>query len=585
MAVQADGRILVAGETQIYFGEMAVVRLLPDGSRDPTWQKVPAEFRRSPGDDYHVHSSSSALTLLPGGKAMVGGLANGSLGFVRLNPDGTHDRTFGRDGLLALPVTPGAPPVAIVPTPASGLLAVATSGSASWPTEGFLLARVAVAPLGAPSAVSAVAGSGSARVSWTRPPLFDEGPLVAYTVTASDGVHTVTTPDAEHLSGVVRGLIPGRSYTFTVHAVRAGGDGPRSSPSNPVTAGISSPMSAWGWNGATQLGDGTASDRWTPGIGVGTPGVVALAGGTYHSVALRADGTVWAWGWNGYGQLGDGSTATRTTAVRVPGLSDVVSVSAGVVHSLALRADGTVWAWGWNGLGQLGTGTTVDSRVPVRVTGLTGIKAIAAGFHHSLAVRSDGTVVSWGWNVLGQLGDGSTLDSRSPKAVPGLTDVTAVAGGGLHSLALGSDGRVRAWGWNGAGQLGTGDTVDHRTPTTPLTPTGVVAIAAGAYHNYALEKEGIVRSWGWNAQGQLGNTSTGPRPGILSVWYLTDVASIAAGWFHGLAVRHDGSVVAWGANGFGQLGDGTRTDRNTFAPVAVPSALAVGAGAYHSLSS
>ena len=40
-------------------------------------------------------------------------------------------------------------------------------------------------------------------------------------------------------------------------------------------------------------------------------GASAIAAGTSHSLALRADGTVLAWGSNGQGQLGDGSAIGR----------------------------------------------------------------------------------------------------------------------------------------------------------------------------------------------------------------------------------------------------------------------------------
>ena len=67
------------------------------------------------------------------------------------------------------------------------------------------------------------------------------------------------------------------------------------------------------------------------------------------------------------------------------GLTNVVSVAGGTAHSLALKADGTVVAWGDNSHGQ--------STVP---TGLTGVMAIAAGAYHSLALTTAGTVVAWG---------------------------------------------------------------------------------------------------------------------------------------------------------------------------------------------
>ena len=583
VALQPDGRILVAGITSDGDENITVRRLLPGGAIDPSWQVSPARFRVL-NRDALAHGRATTLAVQPDGKVVIGGDAAGDVALVRLNTDGTHDRSFGVDGLTLLDVNPGAAPVLLVPTNTFGMLVVATDGSRAWPAAGILLVRIATGALGAPTAVTAVAGSASARVRWSRPPLFDESPALAYRVVASDGIHTATTPDGEHFSALVRGLVPGRSYTFTVHAVRAAGDGPASTPSNAVTATMAGLTSAWGWNGMTNLGDGTSVDRYTP-VTAGTPGAVAVAGGAWHSLSLRADGTVWAWGWNGVGSLGDGTTGSRSTAVQVRGLTDVVAVSAGVFHSVALKADGTVWTWGWNGVGQLGVGSNLDSHVPVQVGGLTGITGVSAGFYHTLAVRSDGTVAAWGWNVLGQLGDGSTTDRWTPKTVPGLSGVTAVAAGALHSLALVDDGTLRSWGWNGVAQLGTGNLVDRLTPVPVVSVTDVVAIAAGAHHNYALLKNGKVRSWGWNPFGQLGHPATDLGNGILEVWYLDDVATISAGWFHGLAIRHDGTVVAWGLNSHGQLGDGTTVSRDRFAPVrGLPAAAAVAGGAVHSLS-
>ena len=83
-------------------------------------------------------------------------------------------------------------------------------------------------------------------------------------------------------------------------------------------------------------------------------------------------------------------------------------MAAGLVHTLARKADGTVWSWGFNGVGQLGDGGTVDQHTPVRARDLTDVVAVGAGSYHSLAVRQDGSVVTWGWNTFGQLGDGTT---------------------------------------------------------------------------------------------------------------------------------------------------------------------------------
>ena len=104
---------------------------------------------------------------------------------------------------------------------------------------------------------------------------------------------------------------------------------------------------------------------------VASPGPpVLVAAGSYHSLAVAADGTVWAWGQNASGQLGDGTATDPSTPVQVQGMADGVAIAGGADHTLALRRDGTVWAWGWNFSGQLGDGTTTDRSTPVQVQGL-----------------------------------------------------------------------------------------------------------------------------------------------------------------------------------------------------------------------
>src|SRR5947209_2193605 len=87
---------------------------------------------------------------------------------------------------------------------------------------------------------------------------------------------------------------------------------------------------------------------------------------------------------------------------RLGWLLAVTAVAAGADHTLARRADGTVWAWGFNIDGELGDGSTTSSATPVQVSGLTDVSLVAGGWQHSLAVRSDGTAWAWGDNESGQ---------------------------------------------------------------------------------------------------------------------------------------------------------------------------------------
>ncbi|MFB6613238.1 hypothetical protein ACFCV9_03270 [Streptomyces sp. NPDC056367] len=345
---------------------------------------------------------------------------------------------------------------------------------------------------------------------------------------------------------------------------------------------------AWGYNVFGQLGDGSTVQRSTTPVRVcGDPPctspldrVVAIDGHLDHSVALRADGSVWAWGFNGDGRLGDGTTIDRTTPVQVCAVGEtapcdsflggVKAIAAGGSHNLALRTDGTVVAWGSNAAGQLGDGTNTQSSVPVSVSGLNRVTSIAAGLIHSLAARTDGTARGWGDNDDGQLGDGTTTNRNTPVEVFGLFSVTAVSAGNEHSVALRTDGGVISWGNNSSGQLGDGTTTDRVTPVEVIGLTGVTAVSAGGHHSVAARSDGSVRAWGRNFEGQLGNGTNTQSNQPVQVSSLTGVTAVSAGNDHNLALRTNGTVAAWGSNIVGQLGDGTTTNRNL--PVGVCAA-------------
>ena len=261
-------------------------------------------------------------------------------------------------------------------------------------------------------------------------------------------------------------------------------------------------MYAWGNNASGQLGDGSApTDHATPvpvsGLGPGS-GVVAVAAGGSHALALKSNGGVLAWGNNASGQLGDGSApADHATPVAVAGLgpgSGVVKIAAGVAFSLALKSDGTVLAWGNNASGQLGDGSApTDHATPVAVSGLgpgSGIGKIVAGGATAFALRSNGSVLAWGNNATGELGNGGApADAHTPVTVSGLSQIVDIAAGDMHGLALAADGSVFAWGDNAKGQIGDGTTTRRISPVRVAglgAGSNVVAVFAGGTHSHAL---------------------------------------------------------------------------------------------------
>jgi alpha-tubulin suppressor-like RCC1 family protein len=300
----------------------------------------------------------------------------------------------------------------------------------------------------------------------------------------------------------------------------------------------------------------------------GLAGVTGIAAGGSFNLALLEDGTVHAWGSNYAGALGDGTTTDRSTPGRVQDIAGVVSIAAGAWHSLALLGDGTVMSWGWNAYGQVGDGTTVDRHLPVVVQGLPPIRSIGTSQMASFAVDEDGKVWCWGDNSNQVLGFATAAAMSATPVLMNIPDpVVTVAGGGYTAVALTEGGEVYAWGWDTCGNKGgvTGTGLGKMPGIT-----GIVGAAVGMMHTMLLTEDGKVLVCGTNASGQLGSGAVDQEPHAAPQFVpdLEGVRAVAAGYLTCYALLEDGTVLSWGRNANGEVGDGTTTDR--LLPFAVP---------------
>ena len=243
---------------------------------------------------------------------------------------------------------------------------------------------------------------------------------------------------------------------------------------------------SWGYNYHGQLGNGTTANSSLPVKVIGVSDVVSIAAGYYNSFAVRKDGTVWSWGYNNYGSLGLGDGTSRTTAQQVLGgasgsqyLTDIVEVKAATMHTLALKANGTVYAWGYNYYGQLGSNGG-NSYTPVQV--VTGAQKSASGYLEkvvdidvssgndngygtSIALTESKEVYGWGYSGYGPLGQ--TGYFTSPIKVSNINTAVGVALGGTDNTQftyiLKEDGTISSLGYNYYGQLGNGTTSGSAT--------------------------------------------------------------------------------------------------------------------------
>jgi alpha-tubulin suppressor-like RCC1 family protein len=175
-----------------------------------------------------------------------------------------------------------------------------------------------------------------------------------------------------------------------------------------------------------------------------------------HTAAVRQNGTLWTWGLNSeIGSfpalprrlLGDNTSIDRSSPVSVVGgFTDWCQVSVGSYHTTAVRTNGTLWSWGYASLGRLGNNTTTDSSSPVSVVGgFTDWCQVSSGGNHTAAIRQNGTLWAWGNNddsafttdAEGALGDGTTVPKSSPVSViGGLTNWCQVSAGKGFTTAL-----------------------------------------------------------------------------------------------------------------------------------------------------
>jgi alpha-tubulin suppressor-like RCC1 family protein len=80
-------------------------------------------------------------------------------------------------------------------------------------------------------------------------------------------------------------------------------------------------------------------------LSVGVPAFAqTAAGGANHTVILKSDGTVWTVGVNTSGQIGDNGTTTRKSPpYQVPGLTGIVAVASGGYHTMAITSTGDLY--------------------------------------------------------------------------------------------------------------------------------------------------------------------------------------------------------------------------------------------------
>eukprot|EP00300_Choanocystis_sp_HF-7_P009661 c16557_g1_i2.p1 GENE.c16557_g1_i2~~c16557_g1_i2.p1 ORF type:complete len:819 (-),score=174.17 c16557_g1_i2:634-3090(-) len=295
----------------------------------------------------------------------------------------------------------------------------------------------------------------------------------------------------------------------------------------------------------------------------------ALACGANHTAVVSVTGQLWTFGSGIYGALGHGDSQDVSEPKLVAALRGkrISSVACGTYHTICVSDNGSVYSMGWGNDGQLAAEDNETLCLEPGPVAIEPTKLIACGYQHSLALTYKGQVFAWGNNRSGQLGLGTSDDKahHTPKLVAKLTEhsITFIACGGHHSAAIDARGRLFVWGGGVQGQLGVltpgQDLPPHSLPAPTLVPPfadeglAVESVSLGEYHTAVVTQDGELYTFGLGSQGRLGHRSELPQfvPSAVTSLKEHRIALVACGFSHTVVLTDDGKMFGFGESPIG----------------------------------
>jgi fibro-slime domain-containing protein/RHS repeat-associated protein len=402
----------------------------------------------------------------------------------------------------------------------------ATNVAGTGPASELSQAVISPTVPGAPRAVAALAGDGSAIVTWGPPESDGGSPVLFYRVEPLPAGAAVTVPGGT-FSASIPGLENGTAYTFVVRAQNAAGAGPESAPSAPVLPMTipSAPLAVVAdagdhqatvyWTAAAGGGSSLASYRVTAlpgGASITVPGdrvfailsgldngvayrfSVIAAGGTGESPASAPSGEVVPFGlpaapsavqgtrgngtalvtWSAPASDG-GRAITGYTVIASPGDLASAVPAGGTSRLITGLANGTAYTFRVEAVNQAGPGapsTASTAVTPATVPGEpTAVQAVAGGGQ---------ATVSW---TAPAADGGSPITVYSVVSHPGLQQVSVSAGVTTATVGGLTNGTEYVFTVRAANALGRGPESQPSSPVTPAVlpgaPTNVLASLSG----------------------------------------------------------------------------------------------------------
>lgn len=365
-----------------------------------------------------------------------------------------------------------------------------------------------------------------------------------------------------------------------------------------------------GEGSAGELGLGTAKNamdvkrpRLNANLSSKDIGVVQVACGGMHAIALTHEGKVLTWGVNDDGALGrdttwDGglrdmddnkSNASDDSDESDNGLNPreanpgpvifpegavIVKVAAGDSISLALTDDGRVFGWGKFRVSDYMTYVAGQSADYFLLQSASGPLGFWRDISQGVRKVRDATTHEEKEEVLGVINE-----QRTPHLYTELADIVDICCGNNHCLARNKKGMMWAWGCGEQNQLGRRiierHDIEHKRGLIPQPMrtgrTAFKSMFSAPDHSFSIDGKDRVYAWGLNGFGTTGlrvfkdktETVLDDVATPTVVKSLSDaenpIVQLGGGQKHSIAVRKDGTVLIWGLIDCGTMGVDVKT--------------------------
>ncbi len=252
VAVQADGKVVVAGRAAEHLGDFALIRLDRDGQLDPTF----GDGGRVLTDFSGTADTAYALAIQPDGKIVAAGTTTGAgtasdFALARYNADGSLDASFGTAGKVTTALGNDADTAYAIVLQADGKLVVGGDSNRSSSTTGIDFALVRYTAAGA------------------LDPTFGSAGIALTPIVASGGRDSIYALALQTVDGETRIVAAGGEGDFALARYTASGALDTTFGTGGKTSGIF---------GST-IGAARA-------VAITPAGAIAVAGHSNHDVAL-----------------------------------------------------------------------------------------------------------------------------------------------------------------------------------------------------------------------------------------------------------------------------------------------------------